>query len=191
MDGPDDAALVAACKAGDASAWDALVRRHRRLIYSIPTALRLDADECDEVFQLTCLRLFEHLDQLRDPQKVAGWLAVTARRESWALRRSARRIRGFDEGEEASLPAEPSDLPRDLQLVLCEHAVQLALSRLGEPCHALLTALHVEDPTPSYAEIAQRLNRPIGSLGPTRARCLEKLKRLYQDAGGPPPPAER
>ena len=188
LDDQDDAALVAACRKGDAAAWEALIRRHRRLIHSIPVALRFSPDEQDEVFQRTALLLFENLDSIRDPAKLAGWLAVTARRECWALRRSARKSRGFEEGEEESLPARPQDLPREVEIVFCEHAAQVALGRLGEPCRSLLTALYVEDPTPSYAEISARLGRPVGSLGPTRARCLAKLRKLYDATGAPPPP---
>ena len=175
----DDAALVAACRAGESDAWEALIRRHRRLIYSIPVALRMSEDERDEVFQRTSLLLFENLATIREPGRLAGWLAVTARRS-----------RAFDEGEEESLPATPQDLGRDEQIVLCEHAAQVALAQLGEPCKGLLTALYVEDPTPSYTEIAARLKRPIGSLGPTRARCLGKLRTIYDRLGAPPPPED-
>lgn len=186
-EGPSDRALVDACRRGEASAWEQLIRRYRRLIYSIPSAYCLPSEAADDIFQQVALALFEHLESVRDPDRIGAWLAVSTRRACWAWSRRDRRTDGFQDGEEERLPAEPPELVRDLHQVECEHALQLALGKLGEPCQGLLTALYVEDPRPSYEELSQRLGRPIGSLGPTRARCLKKLERLYRQAGGVEP----
>lgn len=185
---PGDAELVAACRRGEAEAWDRLIRRYRRLVYSIPSAYRLPPEAADDIFQQVALALFEHLGSVRDADKIGAWLAMTTRRACWAWSRGDRRFEGFGEGEEETLPeGEPEDVAASLHQVECEHALQLAFQRLEEPCHGLLTALYLEDPRPSYEELSERLGRPIGSLGPTRARCLKKLERLYRQEGGADP----
>jgi RNA polymerase sigma factor (sigma-70 family) len=186
-DGPSDRVLVDACRKGDAAAWEQLIRRYQRLIYSIPSAYRLPREVADDIFQQVALALFEHVETIRDPDRIGAWLAVSARRACWAWSRGDRKTDGFAEGEEESLPDEPPDVAGQLHQIDCEHVLQLSLSKLGEPCRGLLTALYVEEPRPSYEELAVRLDRPIGSLGPTRARCLKKLERLYRQAGGPEP----
>jgi RNA polymerase sigma factor (sigma-70 family) len=176
---------VQACLRGESEAWEQLIRRYRRLIYSIPSAYRLPSEAADDIFQQVSLALFEHLATLREPDRLAAWLAITTRRACWAWSREGARLGGFEEGEEEALPAdEPPDVAEDLHRIECEHALQLAFERLGDPCHGLLSALYLEEPRPSYEELSQRLGRPIGSLGPTRSRCLGKLKRLYQQQGG-------
>ena len=179
-----DRQLLAACQAGDETAWEELIRRYRRLIYSIPHACRLAPEQADDVFGRVALVLFENLPRLRDPDKLASWLVITTRRECWALSRESRRSRGFEDGEAEAVAEEAPDIAADLHRVECEHALTLAFERLGEPCHGLLHALYVEEPTPSYEEVGRRLGRPVGALGPTRARCLAKLQKLYVAQGG-------
>jgi RNA polymerase sigma factor (sigma-70 family) len=185
--GADDRALLQGCQRGEREAWEALIRRYRRLIYSIPFACGLDADAADDVFQRVATRLVEHVSRIRDASKLAAWIAVTTRREAWAARREGRRSVGLDDDDAARIPAESPDAARAIDLVGQEHAMALALERMEEPCRSLLHYLYVEDPRPSYEEIGRRLGRPIGSLGPTQARCLTKLKRLYQKLGGVAP----
>ncbi len=183
----DDAALVRACIDGDETAWESLVQRYRRLVYSIPVAYRLPPDQADEVFQRVAVKLLENLSRLRRVESLASWLATVARHECQALRREGARF--VDDDAEAILErteAPPVDVAAALHAVECEHALQLALARVGEPCRGLLTALYLEDPAPPYSEIASRLGRPIGALGPTRSRCLAKLQKLYLQGGGPP-----
>ena len=176
-----------ACRRGESDDWATLIRRYRRLIYSIPSAYRLPSEAADDIFQQVALMLFEKLDSLRDPERIGAWLAISTRRACWAWSRQDRRTDGFEDGEEERLPDEPPDVAGGLHRVECEHALQLSLVKLGEPCQGLLSALYVEDPRPSYEELSRRLDRPIGSLGPTRARCLKKLERIYRQAGGPEP----
>jgi RNA polymerase sigma factor (sigma-70 family) len=182
-----DRSLVAACRRGDAGAWERLIRRYRRLIYSIPVSYRLDADLADEVFQRVAIKLFEHLDGVRDPDSLASWIAITTRREVWALRRESSKTRPWEDGEAEALPEDPPEVAERLHQVECEHALALAFERLGGACRDLLGLLYLEDPRPSYEDISARLGRPIGSLGPTRARCLKKLRSLYEEEGGTAP----
>lgn len=180
----EDAELVRACLRGDEGAWTLLIERYRRLVYSIPITLGLSREEADEVFQEVALKLLENLGSLRREASVAAWLATTARRESWRVARGA-------SGSRSALPLDAVDEPvadahvlSDLIRLQSEHAMALALERLGDPCAALLRALYVEEPTPPYQDIAKRIGRPIGSLGPTRARCLSKLEREYRRIAG-------
>lgn len=179
----DDGALLAACRSGDAPSWERLIRRYRRLIYSVPAAYRLPVEQADEVFQRVTVKLFEHAGRLRSAETLPAWLLVTTRRACRELSRKEKRYESFEDEDADRLPAEAPDVAERLDAVAREHAVALALERLASPCRELLTALYVEDPAPPYDEIARRLGRPIGSLGPTRARCLEKLKTLYLEAG--------
>ena len=185
--GRDDHALVAACRKGDRGAWEELIQRYRRLIYSVPVSWRLDPSDCDGIFQRVALKLLEHVQSVRDPGALASWLTITARREVWALKREGQRTRGFEEGEAERMPEEPADVLADLHLIECEHALALAFERMPDRCRELLTLLYLVDPRPSYEDISERLGRPIGSLGPTRARCLKKLRQLYEQEGGEAP----
>ena len=177
---PSDRELLAACRRGDGRAWEDLIRKYRRLIYSIPHACGLGSEHADDVFQRVAILLVENVTKIRDAESLPAWIMTTTRRESWALKRQGTRVRGFAEGEAEAMADEPPDIAAAIDRVGEEHAVQLAFAKLPEGCRELLTALYIEDPTPPYEEIAARLGRPIGSLGPTRSRCLGKLKKLYE-----------
>jgi len=183
----DDSALIRACRKGDGSAWETLIGRYRRLIFSVPVAYRFPPDDAEEIFQRVAVKLFEHLDRLRKAEGLASWLVVTTRRECHAFRRRARRWDPIEEADPATLAEEPEDVVKALDAVQSEHTLTLAFERMDETCRSLLAALYVEDPTPSYVDIGKRLGRSVGSLGPTRARCLKKLQKLFLDLGGERP----
>jgi RNA polymerase sigma factor (sigma-70 family) len=168
--------LLAAAADGDQHAWDALVRRHTSLLWSIARSYRLGAADAADVVQTTWLRLLEHLDKVADPERLAGWLATTARRECIHLmRRTDRRAESC-----ADLPNLPDDGPEpDTTLLRDERDAELwrALAKLYEYCQRLLRVL-MADPPPAYADVAALLGIKIGSIGPTRARCLAKLRGL-------------
>ena len=176
--------LVRAAAMGETAAWDELVRRYGGLLWSICRDHRLSAADAADVFQLTWLRLLERLDTLQDPDRVGGWLATTCRRECLAVLRRARRVSPSSEAVE--FHAEPAGAA-DTRLLLADRDASLwdAFARLGERCRKVLTVLvtEAEEGPPSYREAAQQLQMPVGSLGPTRARCLEQLRRLLDDAG--------
>jgi RNA polymerase sigma factor (sigma-70 family) len=182
-----DATLVRRCLDGDREAWDRLVDRYRRLIYSIPLAMGASADDADDVFQVVALALLENLEGLRRAESLAAWLATTARRETWRRGRAKRRFEPLSEGHEETQPDLSPGVEDDLHRIQCQHALTLALESLDELCTQLLRMLFVEDPKPEYEEISARLGRPVGSLGPTRRRCLDKLRRGYHRHGGPEP----
>ena len=184
---PDDLVprLVRAAAGGDAAAWGQLVDRFSGLLWSICRAHRLADQDAADVVQLTWLRMLEHVDRIRDPERLAGWLATTCRRECQALLRKSR----------SSLSAEPEQVdrltgggsPADEPLLTAEEHAALwqAFQLLSDWCKRVLRELVVdaEDGPPSYRLAAARLQTPVGSLGPTRARCLRQLRKLL-DRGG-------
>ncbi|MGH3321958.1 MAG: RNA polymerase sigma factor [Streptosporangiaceae bacterium] len=184
---PTPAELVAAAGCGDRDAWDTLVERYAGLVWSVARAHGLDPTDAADVSQTTWLRLVEYLHRLREPERIGSWLATTARHESRrVLRRSAREISveepytTRDEADEAS--PEPS--PEAVALASERRAhLAAAFAALSPRCRDLLRVL-AATPPPSYAEASDALGVPIGSIGPTRARCLEHLRRLAtRDAG--------
>jgi RNA polymerase sigma factor (sigma-70 family) len=174
------ATLVHAAADGDEAAWNELVDRFSNLVWAVARAHRLgDADAAD-VSQTTWLRLVEQLGRLRDPERVGAWLATVARNESLrVLRRNARGVPVADEDAEVDW-LQPAP---DARLVTEERDAALwrAFANLPEGCRDLLRIL-VADPEPSYTEVAAALGMPIGSIGPTRARCLERLRRSREVA---------
>ena len=174
----DVAVLVRAAAAGDERAWNALGDRFSKLVWAIARNHRLCAEDAADVSQTTWLRLAEHIDRLQDPSKVGGWLATTARHEALRLLRGAgRQIPMGDDLPEPDTLAPPvdADLLRDERDVL----LWRAFARLPERDQALLRLL-VSDPMPSYEEIGAAMGMAVGSIGPTRARCLERLRREAQ-----------
>jgi RNA polymerase sigma factor (sigma-70 family) len=182
-DVPPDA-LVRSAGTGDSAAWDELVRRYGGLLWSICRDHRLSQADAADVFQLTWLRLLERLDTLHDPARVGSWLATTCRHECLGVLRRGRRTSPSSEVVESRAePAGGADaevLRGDRDAVLWE-----AFGRLGERCRRVLAVLvaEAEDGPPSYAVAAEQLQMPIGSLGPTRQRCLAQLRQLLAASG--------
>jgi len=173
--------LVAAAGNGDDPAWSALVDRFSGLVWATTRAHRLSTAEAADVSQTTWLRLVENLDRIQDPERVGAWLATTARRES--LRQI--RLRGRETlAADDSVFDVPSGDPVETRVLARDRSAALrrALARIGERCQELLRMLVAED-TPSYDEISAALGMPVGAIGPTRARCLEKLRRCPELAG--------
>jgi RNA polymerase sigma factor (sigma-70 family) len=173
------AELVRAAADGDRAAWNKLVDRYNGLVWSVARSHRLSQVDASDVVQTTWLRLIEHLDRLQDPERVGAWLATTARRESLrTLRQSARQV------PTEELPDAGTDAQLDAALLTAERdrALWQAFGGLSERCQALLRVL-VADPPPSYEAVSAALDMPIGSIGPTRQRCLERLRGLAEGEG--------
>jgi RNA polymerase sigma factor (sigma-70 family) len=182
-----DRALVRACLAGDRGAWESLVRKYSRLIYSVPRRCGLGEEDAADVFQTVCLRLLQSLEGFRDQDRLSAWLITTANRESWRVKGQAHRHAAPSPDDEPSaqeaLPAS-DPLPQEVLLRLeDEQLVRQAFEGLGERCRVLLELLYYRDPAPSYLEVGERLGIPQGSIGPTRARCLQQLKKLLEGIG--------
>jgi RNA polymerase sigma factor (sigma-70 family) len=185
LERPDDAALVALCKAGDESAWHSLVKRYQRLVYAIVRRMDMDEHVCADVFQTVFARLYEHLPRIEDPSRLQAWIVTTAKREGLLQRRRAMRhvsVTPVDDEDDALIDIEdeaekPDEAAERLQMA---NLVRNALEALDVRCRDLLTMLYADDEAVPYEEIAARLAIPVGSIGPTRARCLAKLRGLVE-----------
>lgn len=171
---------------GDEQAWRALVERFASLVWSVARGHRLGDGDASDVSQTTWLRLVEHLERINDPDHVGAWLATTARNECLRLLRYARRQVPID-GDVADLAGAsgagpPVEIDERLLRGERDRALWSAFSAIPERCQALLRVL-TADPAPSYEEISAALGMPIGSIGPTRARCLAKLRIEAELAG--------
>jgi RNA polymerase sigma factor (sigma-70 family) len=180
-----DEALILACRRGDAVAWEALIARYQRLIYSIPRRAGLGEEQAADVFQHVFATLLEHLDRIEQPERIGAWLAITARREAWRVSRRDRawraRVGDDDAADLAAALPDDDPLPEDVLLQLEEqHRVRQAVAELDPRCRTLLTLLFYRDEPPPYADLAVALGTKEGSIGPTRARCLQKLRRLLE-----------
>jgi len=169
---------------GDAHALDELVRLMSPVLWHVVRATGLDRDAAEDVVQTTWLTLVRSSGSVNDPQAVGRWLCTTARRQAWRQSRTSGRVRATDdEALDARLPSQESP---EHDVVLDDERARLweALGRLPERCQKLLRIVATE-PRPDYASISDDLQMPVGSIGPTRGRCLDKLRAELVTAGGP------
>ncbi len=167
--------MIRAANGGDEVAWGAIVERFSGLVWATARAHRLAPAEAADVAQTTWLRLVENLDRINDPERLGAWLATTARRE--CLRNIRLRSRELPTAEDAMFEA-PSEDRAAQGLITRERnaALRRAFARISERCQELLRLLAAPEAL-SYEEIAAALGMPIGAIGPTRARCLDQLRR--------------
>jgi RNA polymerase sigma factor (sigma-70 family) len=175
--GLSTADLVTRAKGGDSQAWEALVDRFAPLIWSICRRYRLGPADAADVGQCVWLRLVDKLVAIRDPAALAGWLVTTTERECVRVLRAAQRPEARGQMLDAENISDEQIGTAEHELLVAERhaALREALARLPPKCQQLM-ALLVEDPPVPYAEISARLCIPVGSIGPSRARCLEKLR---------------
>jgi len=175
-DDPQVTDLVIRANRGDRQAWDALVERYAPLIWAICRRYRLADTDAQDVSQAIWLRLFEQLGNLREPAALPGWLVTTTRRECGRVQRAAAKLPADGQVLE-NLPGAQAMTPEQELLTAERHAaLRGAFARLPSASQQLL-ALLIADPPLPYAEISARLGIPIGSIGPKRSRCLDKLRR--------------
>jgi RNA polymerase sigma factor (sigma-70 family) len=154
-------------------------------VYAVPKRLGLPSDACDDVFQNVFAIVLRELPGLRDPETLPKWLMTVAHHESYRWIRKAKAARRISEGgggDGGDLPQiAPEPLDRDLIRLEQRQILVEAIEELGERCRGLLTALFLDRSEPDYREISRRLNIPVGAIGPTRNRCLQKLLALVED----------
>ncbi len=173
--------LVDRARNGDSLAWEAIVRRYARLVISVTRSFRFEPEDVNDVSQVVWLRLVEQLGSLREPDALAGWISVTTRNE--CIRRDRIRRRPPVEHRLVDLSAS-ARLPEDQVLDGLDRArVRSCFHDMDDRCQQLL-ALLASDAEGSYAAISELLRIPIGSIGPTRARCLNTLRRLLESSAG-------
>ncbi|MEY9864466.1 RNA polymerase sigma factor (sigma-70 family) [Catenulispora sp. GAS73] len=178
------ALLLKAASDGDPEAWHQIVDDYSRLVWSVARGFRLTVTDAADVSQTTWLRLVENLDRIQNPDQLAGWLATTARREALRLIRKAQReVPDSEEAEEnvSFFGDSEDDGDPEAALVAEQDRSDLwqAFSTLSERCRNLLRVVAVT-PLESYTAVAEALGMRVGSIGPTRSRCLEHLKRALK-----------
>ncbi len=170
--------LVGRAKNGDQRAWDALVGRYAPLIWSICRRYELRGADAEDVGQSVWLHLVDQLDRVRDPAALPGWLATTARRECVRVLRAAGGPHDAGPVPNAENISDDKAAMADEELLAAERHAALRDALMGLPsCCQQLIALLIEDPPVPYVEISARLGLPVGSIGPNRRRCLDKLRR--------------
>jgi RNA polymerase sigma factor (sigma-70 family) len=174
-----DSALIESCLNGNQHAWNALVDRYSRLVYSIPRRYRLSEADSDDVFQTVFLNLYRSLDRLKDQNKLSSWLITAAHRESWRVGRRNDQYPHLDE----AFPSVSAPSDERIEEWERQHALHQGLTELGGRCEELLRALFLDRSDPSYEEVAKRLAMSVGSIGPIKARCCEKLERILRRMG--------
>jgi RNA polymerase sigma factor (sigma-70 family) len=175
-------ASFARWRSGDPSALDELVRVMSPILWHVVRATGLDKEQSEDVVQTAWLALVRSAETVGDPQAVARWLCTTARREAWRVGKTAGRSTAVeDDALEWHLPSQPSP---ESDVVLKDEQSRLweSMKVLPERCQKLLRIVAME-PRPDYARIAGELKMPFGSIGPTRGRCLDKLRNELQRTG--------
>jgi RNA polymerase sigma factor (sigma-70 family) len=167
-----DRELIDACLRGEQTAWTSIISRYQRLIYSVARGLCSHNDDCADVFQRVCLDLFQNLKQLRSAETLPAWLITVTRRRAYAMLREVRDTTTLEDFEE-----QPN---AHVDAVIQEFALERAVEELPDRCRELIRLLYLDSSEPSYSEVSERLGIPVASIGPTRARCLEKLRKLIE-----------
>lgn len=176
--------LIQGCRRGDTQAWERVLEQYERLVFSIPLNYGLSGEDAADITQVTFTIFMQSVETLRDDSRLAPWLATVARRHTWRLLHRRRRESVAPEADLADVPllhgtTDPRQL--DERLATVEWLNQ-GLNLLKDKCRRLLLALYFDPAEPSYHEIAIALNIAIGSIGPTRARCLATLKQRLEEA---------
>jgi RNA polymerase sigma factor (sigma-70 family) len=178
-----DPDLIVMCLKGDSAAWEALIKRYRRLIYSVPSRFGFAEADAADVFQAVCVKLLEHLSEVRDDRKISGWLITTTMRQCLHLkamktRETTGETTTFREPEDPALNLEELRILTEQQQTLRE-----AVETLAERCRKLIALMYFDSRSLTYDELSQELEIPVASIGPTRSRCLEKLRTILRRRG--------
>jgi len=186
LEHPSDTDLLARCRADDQDAWKTLVERYATLILSVPRRYGLPPERAEDVLGDVCVSLVKALGSIRDGQALPQWLIRTATRATWEAARKDRVAMTPDDLPPLTGAAPPDEMVAALEE---EQRVREALARIGERCRKLLTLLYFTAETPSYDDVARKMKMPRGSLGPTRARCLDKLRSHLEGIRAPEDPS--
>ena len=179
---PSDAELVERVRVGDQHAWADLIARYGARVWTVARSQGLDRERASDVVQTVWLNLLHGVDNVREPGAIAAWLVTVARREAIRVDRMSKRVVLVDEVSFERRAAVTDDIDRAAVRSDDGALVRRAVDRLGDRCRELLRLLYSSDEL-SYTEIADAMQMPIGSIGPTRARCLERLRTLATAEG--------
>jgi RNA polymerase sigma factor (sigma-70 family) len=185
--GLSDSELISACLRHDADAWEILIRRYQRLIASITVKFKLQEQDAADIFQAVSVALFKQLRSFDRQAKLSSWIITVTVRECWKLRQRSGRTVLLDDPawETVAESADPDASTSEDQILLIErqHLVRTALGQIGAQCQSLLRKLFYSPEQLSYAELAEETGIPVASIGPTRGRCLTKLKAALEKMG--------
>jgi RNA polymerase sigma factor (sigma-70 family) len=173
-----DAEIVSLCLEGDAHAWETLIHRYKRLIFSIATRFGFAPADASDIFQSICVQLIEHLHELKTGERLSSWLMTMTTRQCLRFRS----IQTRDEDDGNLSVADPVDPKENLEAIRLrverEQMLRRCVDDLPDRCRGLIRLLYFVSPLPTYEEIASKLEIPVSSVGPNRARCIEKLREI-------------
>ena len=179
----NDTRLVKECLSGDESAWAQLIDKYKSLIYSIPIKYNLPPQEAADVFQSTCVELLVRLPELREPRALPKWLMQVAHHECYRVKRLSKRVVSRDSEENSPEPEVPPIAESLVQQTQEEQMLREAIAVLTPQCRRLVEMLFFESPSRPYAEVAAELGLALGSIGFTRQKCIERLRRRLEELG--------
>lgn len=179
----NDTLLVKECLAGSEEAWSLLIEKYKALIYSIPVKYGLPPQEAADVFQATCTELLTRLPEIREPRALPKWLMQVAHHESYRWKRQGQRVVSRDAEEDLPEPETPAIAESLVQQTQEEQILREAMASLTPQCRRLVELLFYEVPARPYTEVAKELGLAVGSIGFTRQRCIERLRRQLEDLG--------
>jgi RNA polymerase sigma factor (sigma-70 family) len=178
-----DAHLVQECLAGDERAWNTLIDKYKRLIYSVPVKYGFSPDDAGDIFQNVCIDLFTNLARLRKTESLRSWLITVATHKCFHSRKHQRQDVELDAMERELAEEIAAAAPQMIQEVQEEQAVRDAIERLTPRCAQLVKLLFYEQPPVPYHEVAQKLGLATGSIGFIRGRCLNRLQKILAELG--------
>jgi RNA polymerase sigma factor (sigma-70 family) len=179
----NDTRLVKECLAGNEEAWSLLIDKYKALIYSIPVKYGLSQAEAADVFQATCMELLVRLAELREPRALPKWLMQVAHHECYRMKRLNQRVVSRDTEPDLPEPETPALAESLVQQTQEEQMLREAMAVLSPQCRRLVRLLFYETPARPYAEVAAELGLAVGSIGFTRQKCIERLRRQLAELG--------
>ena len=179
----DDTRLVKECLAGNEEAWSLLIGKYKALIYSIPVKYGLPPQEAADVFQSTCMELLTRLPELREPRALPKWLMQVAHHQCYRVKRQQQRLVSRDAESDLQEPETPAIAENLVQQTEEEQLLREAVGSLTPQCRRLVELLFFETPPRPYAEVAAELGLAVGSIGFTRQKCNERLRRNLDELG--------
>lgn len=178
----EDARLVSACLGGDQQAWETLIDKYKKLIYSIPFKYGAGSEDAADVFQSVCIEVFNSLGHLKNADSLRSWLITVAVRQAYRWKRKQSNHLELD-AMEPEIAEELASVPETVLQVQQEQIVREVVQQLPPRCAELVNLLFFEQPPLPYAEVARRLGLATGSIGFMRGRCLERLRKILVESG--------
>ncbi|HEX2327946.1 MAG TPA: sigma-70 family RNA polymerase sigma factor [Candidatus Angelobacter sp.] len=178
----EDARLVQACLSGDQQAWEMLIDKYKRLIYSVPFKYGASPEDAADIFQSVCIEVFNSLGQLKHVESLRSWLITVSVRQSYRWKKKQARHVELD-ALEPDVAEELATVPETVQQLQQEQIVREVVAKLPPRCGELVRMLFFEQPPLPYTEVARRLGLATGSIGFMRGRALERLRKMLVEAG--------